>query len=129
MVSVKKEILLGAGNVLLEVNADREEGDTFAHCTLTSFFFLFFFLRKTSTEEKNVTNDLTVCLLCRERTRIPLVRESRPSSLPGNPNVPTAFFSFYKYKNHKFGQIVLTGPLLKSWSVGAETVGLDPHHR
>lgn len=94
MVSVKKEILLGAGNVLLEVNADREEGDTFAHCALTSFFFFFF--RKTSTEEKNVTNDLTVCLLCRERTRIPLIRESRRSSLPGNPNVPTAFFSFYK---------------------------------
>lgn len=92
MVSVKKEILLGAGNVLLEVNADREEGDTFAHCTLTSFFFFFF--RKTSTEEKNVTNDLTVCLLCRERTRIPLIRESRRSSLPGNPNVTIAFFSF-----------------------------------
>lgn len=39
MVSVKKEILLGAGNVLLEVNADREEGDTFAHLHANTFFF------------------------------------------------------------------------------------------
>lgn len=43
MVSVKKEILLGAGNVLLEVNADRKEGDAFAHRTGTSSFVCFFF--------------------------------------------------------------------------------------